>query len=190
MQRFYRHDSPYTYFTTARPHLGEISLECSRSGASAAALWLTLKLFPLTRQGLGRVLAAGRRAALRWTELIDASPLLDLYQRPELDIVTYHPRLTPARLSRIGAASKEVMRRGMQSGTQDPVFLSTARIGGAAFTARRPDAVVDVDSTAVLRSVLMKPEAEPYLDQLHQRVETLTAAVVGERPAAGAHAHG
>lgn len=36
--RFYKHDSPYTYFTSAELHLGEISLECSRAGAAAAAL--------------------------------------------------------------------------------------------------------------------------------------------------------
>ncbi len=62
--RFYVHDSPYTYFTSDELHLGEISLECSRSGAAAAALWLTLQLLPLTEDGLGAVLAAGRRAAL------------------------------------------------------------------------------------------------------------------------------
>ena len=39
----YLHDSPYTYFTSDDLHLGEISLECSRAGAAAAALWLTLR---------------------------------------------------------------------------------------------------------------------------------------------------
>ena len=62
--RFYLHDSPYTYFTSDELHLGEISLECSRAGAAAAGLWLTLRLLPLTRDGLGEVLAAGRRAAV------------------------------------------------------------------------------------------------------------------------------
>ena len=63
MGRFYLHESPYTYFTSGDLHLGEISLECSRAGAAAAALWLTLRLLPPTPDGLGRVLAAGRRAA-------------------------------------------------------------------------------------------------------------------------------
>ena len=36
--RFYKHDSPYTYFTSKQLHLGEISLECSRAGAAAVAL--------------------------------------------------------------------------------------------------------------------------------------------------------
>jgi len=44
--RHYLHDSPYTYFTSDELHLGEISLECSRAGAAAAALWLTLQLLP------------------------------------------------------------------------------------------------------------------------------------------------
>ena len=46
--RFYQHDSPYTYFTSDELHLGEISLECSRAGAAAAALWLTFRLLPPT----------------------------------------------------------------------------------------------------------------------------------------------
>ncbi|MBZ4322450.1 pyridoxal phosphate-dependent decarboxylase family protein [Streptomyces huiliensis] len=170
--RFYRHDSPYTYFTSGRPHLGEISLECSRSGAAAAALWLTLRLMPLTREGLGGVLAAGRRAALRWAGLLDGSPHLEPYQRPELDIVTYYPRTEPAALSRIGAASREVMRRGMEA-RENPVFLSVARIDADAFARRRPHVARDAEDTHVLRSVLMKPESEPYLDRLHRRVMDL-----------------
>ena len=42
--KLYRHDSPYTYFTSDDLHLGEISLECSRAGAAAVALWFTMQL--------------------------------------------------------------------------------------------------------------------------------------------------
>ena len=45
----------------ASSHLGEISLECSRAGAAAAALWTTLEAFPLTRAGLGAPLAGRAR---------------------------------------------------------------------------------------------------------------------------------
>jgi tyrosine decarboxylase / aspartate 1-decarboxylase len=45
--RFYKHDSPYTYFTSKELHLGEIGLECSRAGAAAVALWATQRLLPL-----------------------------------------------------------------------------------------------------------------------------------------------
>ena len=63
--QFYKHDSPYTYFTSKQLHLGEISLECSRAGAAAVALWATQRLLPLTRDGaFAEGMRRGRRAAL------------------------------------------------------------------------------------------------------------------------------
>ena len=50
MGRFYKHDSPFTYFSSKELHLGEISLECSRAGASAVALWATQRLLPYERR--------------------------------------------------------------------------------------------------------------------------------------------
>ncbi|MEU2281070.1 aminotransferase class V-fold PLP-dependent enzyme [Streptomyces sp. NPDC013178] len=169
--RFYLHDSPYTYFTSSELHLGEISLECSRAGASAAALWLTFQLVPPTPDGLGRVLAAGRRAALRWSELITASDALELYQQPELDIVSYFPVVEPAALTAVDAASARVLADGMASA--DPVFLSTLKADREAFTARHPKITADADGARILRSVLMKPESEHHLELLHGRVERL-----------------
>ena len=49
--RFYKHDSPATYFSSAELQLGEISLECSRPDASAVALRATQQLFPLVCGG-------------------------------------------------------------------------------------------------------------------------------------------
>ncbi|MBO4252704.1 pyridoxal phosphate-dependent decarboxylase family protein [Streptomyces griseorubiginosus] len=169
--RFYLHDSPYTYFTSPDLHLGEISLECSRAGASAAALWLTLRLLPPTPDGLGHVLAAGRRAALRWADLITASEVLELYQWPELDIVGYFPLLEPATLSAVDAASASALADGMTGA--DPVFLSTLRADREAFTARHPKITADADGARILRSVLMKPESEHHVEDLHGRVEQL-----------------
>jgi glutamate/tyrosine decarboxylase-like PLP-dependent enzyme len=169
--RFYLHDSPYTYFTSAELHLGEISLECSRAGASAAALWLTFQLLPPTPDGLGQVLAAGRRAALKWADLIDASEHLRLYQRPELDIVSYFPAVEPATLTAIDTASARILTDGMTS--PDPIFLSTFRADREAFTARHPRITGDADGARILRSVLMKPESEDHVEYLHQRIEHL-----------------
>ncbi|MFF4773896.1 pyridoxal phosphate-dependent decarboxylase family protein [Microtetraspora fusca] len=170
--RFYLHDSPYTYFTSEELHLGEISLECSRAGAAAAALWLTFQLLPPTRDGLGAVLAAGRRAALRWADLIEKSEHLELYQRPELDIVGYFPVTRPAALSRIDVASARILQEGMAD-AEDPVFVSTFRVGAEAMVARHPGIVQDADGARILRSVLMKPESEDYVDHLHERLERL-----------------
>ncbi|SOE06754.1 aminotransferase class I/II-fold pyridoxal phosphate-dependent enzyme [Streptomyces sp. Ag109_G2-15] len=169
--RFYLHDSPYTYFTSAELHLGEISLECSRAGASAAALWLTFQLLPPTRDGLGQVLAAGRRAALKWAEMIEGSDLLELYQQPQLDIVTYFPAVDPATLTGIDAASARILADGMAN--PDPVFLSTLKAGREAFAARHPKITADADGARILRSVLMKPESEHHVEHLHDRIEQL-----------------
>ncbi|MBF8184436.1 aminotransferase class V-fold PLP-dependent enzyme [Nonomuraea sp. K274] len=169
--RFYLHDSPYTYFTSTDLHLGEISLECSRAGAAAAALWLTFRLLPPTPEGLGRVLAAGRRAALRWGELIDGSDALTLYQRPELDIVTYFPAVEAATLSAIDQASARVLAEGMTA--PDPVFLSTLRASAGDFAHRHPGVDRDAEGARILRSVLMKPESEQHVEQLHTAVSRL-----------------
>jgi glutamate/tyrosine decarboxylase-like PLP-dependent enzyme len=170
--RFYRHDSPYTYFTSQELHLGEISLECSRAGAAAAALWLTLRLLPLTPDGLGAALRPGRRAAVRWAGLLAGSPHLARYQQPDLDIVAYLPRA--ATLSAVDEASDRMMRSGMTD-PDDPVFLATYSVTGESLRERGHRVVGDVPRGRILRSVLMKPESEGYLDRLHERVERLAA---------------
>jgi hypothetical protein len=166
------HDSPYTYFTPSDLHLGEISLECSRAGAAAAALWLTFRLLPPTPEGLGRILAVTRRAALRWADLIDTSSYLRLHQRPELDIVTYFPEASS--LSALDRATRRVLHDGMHD-LADPVYLSMFRVDADVFSRRHPDVVRDVEHAQVLRSVLLKPEAETHLDALHSRIEELVA---------------
>ena len=166
--RHYLHDSPYTYFTSDELHLGEISLECSRAGAAAAALWLTLRLLPLTADGLGAVLRPGRRAALAWADLIDASDELTLFQRPALDILSYFPNR--ARLSEIDRASAHVLSAGMERPPARSLFVATYTVNGASLAARGHQVETDVASGRILRSVLMKPETEAWVPGLHQQV--------------------
>jgi glutamate/tyrosine decarboxylase-like PLP-dependent enzyme len=170
--RFYSHDSPYTYFTSGELHLGEISLECSRAGAAAAALWLTFQLLPPRPDGLGQVLAAGRRAALDWSRMLTAPGRLRLYQQPELDIVCYFPATTLAGLAAIDRASARMLADGMNDPAH-PVFLSTLTVDAGAFARRHPGVATDAGRARILRSVLMKPESESYLGQLHARIEEL-----------------
>ena len=172
--RLYRHESPYTYFTSGDLHLGEISLECSRAGAAAAALWLTLQVFPLRRDdGLGPMLAACRRAAERFADLLRAGDRLTLHVEPELDIVTYFP--TAGALSEVDARSAALLAAGMAPDADDPVFLSTLRIGADAMGELHPDIARDAEGARVLRSVLMKPEHELAVDDLHASVRALVA---------------
>jgi glutamate/tyrosine decarboxylase-like PLP-dependent enzyme len=171
--RFYDHDSPYTYFTSAELHLGEISLECSRAGAAAAAFWATLQVLPLASEtGFGPILRACRRAALRWDELVSTSAELAAYQRAELDIVTYFDRRAVS-TSQVSASSERVLHAGMND--PDPVFVSTLSVTSADFARRHPGVAIDSERVVILRSVLMKPEHEAAVPWLVSRLEDLTS---------------
>lgn len=179
--RLYAHDSPYTYFTPAERHLGEISLECSRSGAAAAGLWLTLRALPLQpATGLGPILAAGRRAALELAGRLRASGRLQLHVDPELDIVTYFatgaagpPAGGPATPAAITHSSERILATSPTG--PDPVWLSTLRIDPASFAGAHPQLPAPDGPVTILRSVLMKPEHEQWVGRLHQRLEALAA---------------
>jgi glutamate/tyrosine decarboxylase-like PLP-dependent enzyme len=178
----YQHDSPYTYFTSDELHLGEISLECSRAGAAAGALWLTLRALPLeAAEGLGPVVAAGLRAARTWAELLEASEELCLYQPPELDIVTYWPRPPRPSVAAVDAASAALLQAAMRD--PSPIYLSTLRLAAARLRHRDPTLAADAPEARVLRSVLMKPEHEAWVTTLHREVERIARTVRGDRAA-------
>ena len=64
----------------------------------------------------------------------------------------------------------------------DPVFLSTLRIGREAFAAAHPEVEMDADGARVLRSVLMKPEHEPHVPWLHRARQSNRETVREKRP--------
>lgn len=171
--KFYKHDSPYTYFSSEKLHLGEISLECSRAGAAAAALWLTLRCIPLKEdEGLGPILKAGLRAARNWAALIDSSDSVDLFVRSETDILTFVPNAK--RISEIDLQSKKIFELGMRQGNES-IYLSTIRMSSHRLAAVFPHVEVDAPGARILRSVLMKPEHEHYVDRLHESLEKLAS---------------
>ncbi|HZU07098.1 MAG TPA: aminotransferase class V-fold PLP-dependent enzyme [Chloroflexota bacterium] len=172
--RFYRHESPYTYFTPADLHLGEITLECSRAGAAAAALWATLRCFPLEPQrGLGAILARTRAAAVAWAARIRQSPYLRLVVEPELDILAFFPVTTPLTATAISAATERVFTTLMHAA--EPVYLAKLTVDRALLAARYPEIQWDQPQLRVLRSVLMKPEHLAVVDALHAAVERAAA---------------
>ncbi len=167
---YYQHDSPYTYFTSDELHLGEISFECSRAGASAAALWATLECLPLERdRGFGPVLARTRQTALDWAELIRSSDRLRLVVEPELDIVSFYA--LPAhgerpRASEISAITAALFDRTMND-PGDPLYLATLIVSEKQLAAADPEIIWDEPTVNVLRSVVMKPEQQDYVDDIH-----------------------
>ncbi|MEX2435236.1 MAG: aminotransferase class V-fold PLP-dependent enzyme, partial [Balneolaceae bacterium] len=155
--QYFKHDSPYTYFTSDELHLGEISLECSRAGASAAALWATLELLPLTENGIGRVLSQTRHAACTFGDLIQKSTDFELYRIPDLDIVGYFAIPGEKRISDMNRLSQSLFDKGMQD-REGGFHLSLYKVSAAEFCEEFPEYTSDADNAVLLRSVFMKPE--------------------------------
>jgi glutamate/tyrosine decarboxylase-like PLP-dependent enzyme len=174
--RFYKHDSPYTYFTSDDLHLGEISLECSRAGAAAAALWATLKCFPLESEaGLGAILRKTRKAAVEWAGLIEASDELRLILRPSLDIINFYAITKGLKASQISALTQRVFEELMNDASH-PIYLAKFN-AKPNLLAKHSDLIWDAPLMTVFRSVLMRPEQLEYAPVLHERV--LTALSTG-----------
>jgi glutamate/tyrosine decarboxylase-like PLP-dependent enzyme len=180
--RFYKHESPFTYFTSKELHLGEISLECSRAGAEAVALWATQKLLPLTPGGeFACGLAHGRAAALELDRRLrhdDARRFESLAPgSPELDIVVWKLRAkTPEHAS-------ELAQRVFAACATRDLHLALVELPLAWF---RPATGVasggpeEERTVTCLRSVLMKPEHEAWLDRIWERFSASCAEVLGE----------
>jgi len=170
----YKHDSPYTYFTSSELHLGEISLECSRPGASAVALWATQKLLPLVRGGeFAAGLEACREAAISLAEDLAADSRWLVPFLPELDIVVWAPRAASARLAseRSQRIFTAAANRGLHLallrlpvGYFPSLEKPQGRTAGPALP--RADSSDHQNTVLCLRSVLMKPEHREWLSQI------------------------
>lgn len=150
--RLFAHDSPYTYFTSDELHLGEISLECSRAGAGAAAFWATIQALGLNEAGLGVQLRDGRAAAIRIADLLEASDSASLVVHPDLDIVCYYPAATSAQA--VSLASDRAFDALAAKGWH----VAKLTVDAAWLRSTGADIVADAETVTVLRSCVMKPE--------------------------------
>jgi glutamate/tyrosine decarboxylase-like PLP-dependent enzyme len=157
----YKHDSPYTYFSSGDLHLGEITLECSRPGASAVALWATQRLLPPVpggefANGLNACLRAARKL---WQGLKDGSTYSPL-MHPELDIVVYAVN---------AATSSESSRRAreiFEEAAKRELHLALIELPTDIVRDYAPEIESDSDTMTCIRSVLMKPEQEDWVERL------------------------
>ncbi len=157
----YKHESPYTYFTSSDLHLGEISLECSRPGASAVALWATQRLLPLVRGGeFAAMLEANRDAAAQfWQRLVSDRRWLAPFA-PELDIVVWAPRANSA------TEVSELSQRVFDAAAKQDLHLALIHLPIRFFASLQSAARSDCERVLCLRSVLMKPEHRDWLDRI------------------------
>jgi tyrosine decarboxylase / aspartate 1-decarboxylase len=167
--RLYYHDSPYTYFTSTEMHLGEISLECSRPGAAAVALWATQRLFPLVPDGaFANGLASGRAAALELYQRLRKDGRFVTAAAPELDILVWAPRAK--RISEASALSQRIFDEAARR------QLHLALVTLPADLIDVQDIQRDRDTITCLRSVLMKPEHREWVDRIWSILDAATSA--------------
>jgi glutamate/tyrosine decarboxylase-like PLP-dependent enzyme len=191
--RFYKHDSPYTYFTSKQlplhpsepkslagspVHLGEISLECSRAGASAVALWATQQLLPLVPGGaFARGLSQGRAAALELDRRLrqDARFQPLAAGTPELDIVAWKVNAeTPER-------SSDLARAVFDACAARDLHLALVQLPLSWFMLAGVNRkTTEAGLVTCLRSVLMKPEHEAWLDRIWERFAAACGDTLGK----------
>ena len=172
--RLYKHDSPYTYFSSKELHLGEISLECSRPGAAAAALWATQKLLPLVKGGeFARGLEQCREAALELHRRILNDQRFVAGFLPELDIVIF-----AARAKRVSEASG-LSRCIFDVAGKRNLHLAVAELPVEFFEPRIAGMEKDRSTITCLRSVLMKPEHQEWMGRIWEMLSESTDTVLG-----------
>jgi tyrosine decarboxylase / aspartate 1-decarboxylase len=170
---FYKHDSPYTYFSSADLHLGEISLECSRPGAAAVGLWATQRLLPLARGGgFATGLSQGRAAALRLYEKLLADQRFRTAFPPELDIVVWAMNAPRA------STASEIARQIFSESARRHLHLALADLPIDFFDLAAANMERDRDTITCLRSVLMKPEHHDWVNAIWQILDQATRAVL------------
>lgn len=165
--RLYKHDSPYTYFSSKDLHLGEISLECSRAGASAVALWATQKLLPYIPGGtFAQDLESSHKAALELHRRLAASPyFVTPTFPPALDIVFWAAKSSTPELS------STLAQQTFDEAAKHDLHLALASLPVRFFPPGSWPQAELTDKVTCLRSVLMKPEHLPWIDQIWERLE-------------------
>ena len=159
--KYYKHESPYTYFTSSELHLGEISLECSRAGASAVALWATQKLLPMEKGGeFANGLSNGRKAALALYEKVASDKRFKTIFPPELDILVWAP--DGKSVSQISERSEKIFN----AAAKENLHLATFKYPSSLLQDKWPGVDFDQPYVTCLRSCLMKPEHLDWVESI------------------------
>jgi len=170
--RFYKHDSPYTYFSSDELHLGEISLECSRAGAAAVGLWATMQMYPLTADGeFANGLRDCRQAAVSLHQRLTEDPRFITPLQPDLDIVIWAPKA--ATTSEISRLSQLAFERAEEK----ELHLATFSFPSELVRKACPEVKIDTSYTTCLRSSLMKPEHLAWLDSIWEILDQVQSTL-------------
>ena len=93
--------APYTYHKLDKPNIGMFSLEGSRSGATAAACYLTYKVIPPNNLGIGGLLSQTILASQKFYEMIEQSENYENLNFPDLDINCFYRKSAGKNISEV-----------------------------------------------------------------------------------------
>jgi len=93
--------APYTYHKLDKPNIGMFSLEGSRSGATAAACYLTYKVIPPNNSGIGDLLSQTILASQKFYEMIEQSENYENLNFPDLDINCFYRKSAGKNISEV-----------------------------------------------------------------------------------------
>lgn len=167
--RVYQHDSPYTYFSSDDLHLGEISLECSRAGAAAVALWATLKLFPLETEGdFAKRLESSITAAQQLDEWLAESRFYNPVMPPELDIVVWSVHANSA------SDASELARKVFDAAAKQNLHLALVNLPRHLVEQTSSISNWDQEDVTCLRACVMKPEHLEWMPKILNQFQQVT----------------
>ncbi|WP_437191922.1 pyridoxal phosphate-dependent decarboxylase family protein [Planctomicrobium sp. SH527] len=169
----YKHESPYTYFTSSDLHLGEISLECSRPGASAVALWATMQAFPLQFGGaFAQRLEKSRLAALTLHQWIQRQPEFTAIADPELDIVVWTVNADTA------SQASKLAQQIFNAAAEEQVHLALLSLSQQFAMCHTRIQHWDRPDVTCLRATVMKPEHLDVMPEILNRLESACRRVL------------
>ncbi len=172
--RIYKHDSPYTYFSSNDLHLGEISLECSRAGASAVALWTTMQAFPLSLDGeFAASLSQCRQAAMEFHYWLHESEYFTPLFGPQLDIVCWIVN------SESASQASELSQKVFDEAFKRELHLAVASAPHSMCAALQCIEDWDQDHVIVLRACVMKPEHLEHMGLINIMLTEVVKDVLG-----------
>ncbi|MEM7554930.1 MAG: aminotransferase class I/II-fold pyridoxal phosphate-dependent enzyme [Cyanobacteria bacterium P01_A01_bin.84] len=179
--KHYKHDSPYTYFSSDELHLGEISLECSRPGSAAVALWATQKLLPMVQNGeFANNLSKSRQAAIALFHKLQKDKRFITAFPPQLDIVVWFPKAKS--VSKTSLLSQSIFEKAASQNLHLDLAKLPIEFFKYNYQNQYQDNNLDIEwdeeYITCLRSCLMKPEHLKWLDEIWQILDQVTNDVV------------
>lgn len=125
--------APYTYHKTDKPNIGMFSLEGSRPGAMAAACYLTYKVLPLNKTGVGKIISNSLAASKKLNFLISNSERFKNLNYPDLDINCFYKDSSTKKISDVNKQTVECYKR-LSVESENPPFIISKFIASPALT--------------------------------------------------------